>query len=375
MKITDVRCVVFEWESPNFSFRGGSRRLYGHRSVPHMIVRVLTDEGIEGNCSQYVTGNRGIVDYIETRLRPLLTGQDPTRVEELWQKMWRFGRTSHPHPYIIGCLDVALWDILGKAVQMPIYKLLGAYRDRVPVYASSQGFPTPEEVVEEAQEYVRKGYRAYKVHPNDPDEAHPKFDVEVCTALRRALGNDIDLMLDPVALYNREQSLWVGRRLEELNFIWLEEPMPEWDIEGYSKLCDALDLPILGPEIVTGSMFSTPEYLLRRAVDIVRSDVRIKGGIGPVKKTAGMAEAFGMNLEIHACASPLFNVANLHVMCSIKNSTYHELLVPPEWFAAGVVEDARIVDGYIEVPNKPGLGLEIDWNYIGMHKIYETPAG
>ena len=374
MKITDVRCVIFEWTSPQFEFKGPMRRLLGHRSVPHMIVRVLTDEGIEGNSSQYVTGNKGLAEHIETVLRSRLVGEDPIYVEAVWQKLWRLGRNTHPHKFIQGTIDVCLWDIAGKASGLPIYKMLGGYRDKVPAYASSQGYPTIEAIVEEAGNCIQQGYKGYKVHPFDPDHADPKKDVEACIALRKALGDDIALMLDPYGLYNREQSLWVGRQLEELNFVWLEEPMPEWDIEGYSKLCEALDIPILGPEIVGGSMFSTPEYILRRAVDIVRSDVRIKGGIGPLKKTAGMAEAFGMNIEIHTCAAPLFNVANLHVMCSIRNSDYHEVMVPAEWFSAGVVEDVKIdKEGYVTLPDKPGLGLEIDWKYIDKHKIYETP--
>jgi L-alanine-DL-glutamate epimerase-like enolase superfamily enzyme len=179
-------------------------------------------------------------------------------------------------------------------------------------------------------------------------------------------------MMDPYGIYNREQALLVGRALDEINFEWFEEPMCEWDIEGLAILADEIKTPVLGPEIVYGSIFSTPEYILRRAVDIVRTGVRDKGGIGPVKKIAGLAEAFGMNCELHYNGAPLYHVANLHVACSIRNSKYHEIMVSP--YTAGVVEDVNIdKDGYVTVPNKPGLGLEIDWDYINKHKIYETP--
>ncbi|MFW6116470.1 MAG: mandelate racemase, partial [bacterium] len=150
MKITDVRCVVFEWTSPEFEFKGPIGRLVGRKSVPHMIVRVITDEGVEGNSSQYVRGNRGLVEHIETVVRPWLIDKDPTQVEVIWQGLWRLGRTTHPHKFVQGTIDVCLWDILGKVAGMPLYKLLGAYRDRVPAYASSQGCPTLEAVVEEA---------------------------------------------------------------------------------------------------------------------------------------------------------------------------------------------------------------------------------
>jgi L-alanine-DL-glutamate epimerase-like enolase superfamily enzyme len=181
-------------------------------------------------------------------------------------------------------------------------------------------------------------------------------------------------MYDSFGKYNREQALWLGRRLEELNFLWYEEPTHEWDIEGYAQLCAALDIPILGLESVPGSMFTTPEYILRRAVDMVRSNVTNKGGIGPVKKTASLAEAFGMNCEIHAGMSPLSNAANLHVIGSIKNCTFCELMVPRDTFSAGVIEDVKIdKEGYVKIPNKPGLGLELDWKSINAHKTYETP--
>jgi L-alanine-DL-glutamate epimerase-like enolase superfamily enzyme len=100
----------------------------------------------------------------------------------------------------------------------------------------------------------------------------------------------------------------------------------------------------------------------------------MKGGIGPVRKTAAMAEAFGMPCLVHSCAAPLFNVANLHILCSIKNSKYHEVLIPAENFSAGVIEDVYLdKNGYVSPPDKPGLGLEIDWSYVNRHKIYETP--
>jgi L-alanine-DL-glutamate epimerase-like enolase superfamily enzyme len=336
-----------------------------------MFLRVLTDAGIEGNCTTFVMG-RERVEFIEKIVSPGIIGHDPLYREAIWQQMWRQSRLTFPHQLMQGPIDVCLWDIAGKAAGMPIYKLLGACREKVPAYASSRTLPTPEDYAREASQYAQKGYTAYKLHAfGDPHK-----DVAACRAARQAVGDDIDLMLDAVAAYDRAGSLYVGRELEDLNFLWLEEPLPDWDVEGYARLSEALDIPVAGTEVVPGSIYSTSEYLLRRAVDIVRSDVIFKGGIGPVKKTAGMAEAFGMNLEIHTTGTPLSNVANLHVMCAIKNSRYHEILVPEEFFGGGVIEDVAIdSDGCVTVPDKPGLGLEIDWDYINTHKEYETPSG
>ena len=376
MKITDVKCVIFEWTPPVSAFKGAIGRVLGNRAtVPHMIVRVLTDEGIEGNSSQYVIGHQGLAEHIETRMKPRLIGKDPRYVETIWQDMWRYTRSSHSHKFIQGTIDVCIWDILAKVANLPLYQLLGAYRDKVLAYASSQGCPTIEETVEEALEFKDRGYKAYKIHLDDMDKSNPKYDLALCTALRENLGDEYGLMHDPASMYTREEALYVGLGIQELGFEWFEEPINQWDIEGYAQLCQSLHIPIAGIETVSGSMFSTPEYIIRRAVDYILTDVRMKGGIGPVRKTAGMAEAFGMQCLVHACAAALFNVANLHVLCSIKNSKYHEILIPAENFSAGVIEDVYPdKDGYIAPPNKPGLGLEIDWSYVGKHKIYETPS-
>lgn len=370
MKITDVKCVIFEWEPPT-SVKGALGRVLGNKkTIPYMIVRVLTDEGIEGNSNQYVIGHQGLAEHIETRMKPRLIGRDPMCVEQIWQDIWRFTRSTHSHKFIQGTIDVCLWDILAKAANLPLYKLLGAYRDKVLAYASSQGCASIDETVEEALEYKARGYKGYKIHLNDMDHSHPKYDVALAQALRKALGDDFSLMHDPASMYTREEALYVGLGLQELGFEWFEEPINQWDIEGYAQLCQTLNIPIAGIETVDGSMFSTPEYIIRRAVDLILTDVRMKGGIGPVRKTAGMAEAFGMNCLIHACAAPLFNVANLHLLCSIKNSMYHEVLIPAENFSAGVIEDVYPdPKGYISPPNKPGLGLEIDWSYVNRHKI------
>ena len=375
MKITDMRCLIFEWQSPA-GIGGMMRNLVGQKGAPYMMLSIYTDEGIQGNCNQFVSGSRGYVDFIETRIRPMLVGEDPTYIETIWQKIWRAGRLTVEQqviPMVQGAIDICLWDINAKAVGLPIYKMLGAYRDKVLGYACSEGCPTTEELIGEALEQKEKGYKAYKYHPIDPYNVNPKEDIQNCTALRKALGDNFILMNDPYGIYNREEALMVGRALDELNFDWFEEPMGEWDVEGLAILAAEIRTPVLGPEIVYGSLYSTPEYIIRRAVDIVRAGVRDKGGIGPLKKIASMAEAVGMNCEIHNAVAPLYSVANLHVMCSIKNSKYHEKMVRPYW--AGVLEDVEIDrDGYIAVPQKPGLGLEIDWEYINKHKTYETPS-
>ncbi len=362
MKITDIELIFYKWQLPaTIQWVSDIPAIDMSEVMPLALMKVSTDEGIEGYSSC-----RGADERSLRILKPLVVGQDPFDREKIWQNLWRATRLLDIPAYTHAALDVALWDIGGKAANLPIYKLLGAYTDKVLAYASSRTLPSPEAYAEEVLKHKEAGYTAYKLHAH----GDPKKDVAACTAVRKAVGDEMVLMLDAVAAYNHEQALWVGRELEKLGFHWYEEPLRDFDIQGYVELSRALDIPIAGVEVVPGSLYSTPEYILRQAVDIIRSDVNYKRGITPLKKTATLAEAFGMMCEIHTTGNPLSNVANLHVMCSIKNTEYHEILVPEDWFSTGVIEDVRIdKEGYVHVPQKPGLGLDIDWDYIDKHRI------
>lgn len=358
MRIKDVKFQVFKRDLPVPADRlvvsGVSMEKIWTEGV---LVRILTDEGIEGNGMN--TGGRAMAEYL-SNLKPALIGQDPLDREKIWQELWHLDRLMFLPQLALGSIDVALWDIGGKAAGLPIYKLLGAYRDKVRAYASSMGTPDVESCVQQALHYKNKGYTAYKIHAWGIADK----DIEVCKAVREAVGHDIDLMLDAMG-YSHEEALRVGRELEKLGFFWYEEPVLDYDIHGYKQLSRALDIPIVGTEVIPGSLYSAPEYIVTGAVDIIRGDVLFKGGITPVKKLAALAEAFGMNMEIHTNCNPLGNSAHMHVTCSIKNCEFYEVFVPEEYFSFGVKEDIRIDDeGYAHVPQKPGLGMEIDWNSI-----------
>ena len=174
------------------------------------------------------------------------------------------------------------------------------------------------------------------------------------------------LMLDG-GPYRREVALQMGKLCDELNFYWFEEPVYDYDIEGLIKLREKIDAPIAAAETPLMSMYSIPEYLIRRAVDIVRHDVMIYGGITPVKKVADMCDAFGMQCELHSGAHgfPICNVANLHVECASKNCEFHEVRWPD--VVRFGLKEYPVIDneGYVHIPQKPGLGVEIDWESLG----------
>ena len=360
MKIKDVKVQVIRRDievSDGAQFtQGGISFLDKWIEIP--ILRIITDEGVEG--SSFGFSGRELAPFLVS-LKPLLLGEDPLFREELWQKLWEQSRMLFIPPTVLSMIDVALWDIGGKVANLPIYKLLGAYREKVRAYASTPKFSSVEEYVDKVLEYKARGFTACKFHV----PCIPSKDLEICRAVRKAVGDDMLLMLDPVGAYDREQALMVGRELEKLNFYWYEEPISDFDICGLTQLCRKLDIPIASLEVLPGNLYTRAHYIAEQAVDIVRSDVMYNGGITSLKKTATLAEAFGMKCEIHNNTNPLMNAANLHVTCSIKNCDFYECIMAEEVTEFGVAEGIVIDNqGYAHVPKGPGLGMEVDWEYI-----------
>lgn len=369
MKITDVRLVSFRPPMPQ-GFQ--TPTLYGGQSIgayvtDFLAVQIKTDEGV---CGEVVSayGGLSLAHSIADRLRPLLIGKDPAFREAIWQDMWRRDRLLYTTQFAIGTVDVALWDCYAKSLNAPLYQLLGGVRDKVPVYASSMEHPSTELFVEEALKYKELGYQGYKLHV----WGDARRDIDLCIAVREAVGDRFPLMVDVAGNYNQQQALEVGKVLEDLKYHWYEEPLRDFDLHGYRMLADKLNIAIAGTEVVGGSIYSAPEYITTRAVDIVRADVSFKGGIGPVKKMASLAEAFGMNLEVHTNANTIIDAANLHVIASISNTEYFEQLVPEPLFTLCGVEKIHIdKQGFAHVPKGPGIGARIDWDLVERYKVCE----
>lgn len=368
MKITEVKIQIIKRDIK--APRGIGLRHEGVSFLENLaevpIVRILTNEGVEGIGFISLTASGVATGQYLSTLKPLLVGEDPLDRERLWHKLWGINRLLHLPQPALGAIDVALWDIAGKVAGLPIYQLLGGYREKVRAYASTMQLNSVDDYVEQALQWQEKGYTAIKLHV----EGVPERDLAVCRAVRRALGDDMILMHDPVGLYDHEQALRVGRELEELNFYWYEEPLPDTDIHGLIQLSNALDIPIAGLEDLPGNFYTAAQYITTGALDIIRGDVLLKGGITSLKKMAALAETFGVKCEIHLALSPVMNAANLHVACAIKNCDFYESFVPEEVFNFAVKEDIEIdKQGYAHVPKGPGLGMEVDWDYIDRHTI------
>jgi L-alanine-DL-glutamate epimerase-like enolase superfamily enzyme len=330
------------------------------------LASVVTRSGIEGN---YTLGtrywhpdwnNEGWVAFAKQALigksaleRPALTSQwDPPRR--------RRGQSSYA-----SAIDNCLWDIAGKAVGLPVYQILGAYRNRVMAYASSQHLKTVDEFVQSVLQSKAQGFRAYKIHPPEFAErgggSDYKLDMEVCRAVRKAAGDDFQLLMDPVGVYSRQEALAMGRLLDELRFVAFEDPIPTKDIEGLAELCRALDVPIHAGEFIF-SIYDYPEYIRRGAVDVVRFIVDNVGGITGGMKIANLAECFGMECAPHNWGDTLDHAVHFHCELAMPNNVWFEMTVPQGVFDAPYMRDhIRVAaDGYVYAPTKPGLGYEID---------------
>ncbi|MGV9861762.1 enolase C-terminal domain-like protein [Rhodococcus koreensis] len=364
MKIDDVKITVFRRPGDGTKIKGQSMQ---HLTADIVALQIITDEGHVGETLS-LGGGMGMGHYLASSIKPMLIGRNPLEREAIWKDMWDLNRLWFSPLFMVGTADVALWDLYGKIKNSPIHEVLGTFRTKIPTYASSMTLSSPEAFVEEALKFQELNYHGYKLHVlGDPD-----FDIECCTAVREATRDDFKLMVDVVAGYDQAQALRVGRALQEMGYHWFEEPLRDYDLAGYRMLTEKLDIRIAGTETNEGGLLARAEFVASNACDIVRADPSFTYGIGHTKKIGALAEAFGKNLEIHTNPNPMMDAAALHVALSLPNTEFFEQLVPTETFNFAVDQPVQIdSQGYAVAPDGPGLGVNIDWDYVNKYKIAE----
>jgi L-alanine-DL-glutamate epimerase-like enolase superfamily enzyme len=331
-----------------------------------IVVRVTTDAGLEG------IGEAGfsaeffstVGPIINQQLAPLLVGEDPRDVTALWQRMFdathMWGRRGI-ETYAISGVDIALWDLLGKLTNQPVYRLLGASKSRVRAYLapSLKGI---EETVEECRRAVAERSTAVKLRLG-PD---PAWGVELVSRVRDAVGDRLELMVDANMAFNRRTALTVARELEQLGVSWLEEPILSRSltqyVEDHSWLGDRLTMPLAGGE----SLFSRFEYLElleRRTFDVVQPDCTSVGGISEAKRVADMASAYNLTCVPHIASSSGTGIAlaaGLHLILACQNAPLIEFdpYGGPGWDGL-LMEPLRVREGWVEALEAPGLGVEL----------------
>jgi L-alanine-DL-glutamate epimerase-like enolase superfamily enzyme len=357
VRIAAVETVLYEprWPGDPFAPQG---RVFA-------LVRVRSDGGLEG-----IGRGWGAQAGLVQELAPLLVGEDPRDVERLWARLYAttIGRHGQERALVaaIGMLDVALWDLYGKGVGLPCWRLLGGYRDWVPAYAD---VPTrarsPEELGEQLTACVAAGYRAVKFHILDRD---PESIVAQTRAARRAIGPDVALMVDFFRWLDVPTAIAVARRIEEHDVHWLEEPAAWHDQPlGLAAVARATRIPIAGGE-GESTIHGCRAILEAGGVRYMQADVIGAGGYTPWRKIAGLCEAYHVRLAPHGASFPEINshlVAAFPHGESVPATTPGQ---PPEVWAR-LYTDFAIRDGRVQLTDRPGLGLELNEEFLAHHRV------
>ncbi len=329
-----------------------------------VTVELGTDEGIEGIGVTFFSGplTRALREAVEG-LGSLIIGDDPIRVEAIADKLWRAASGSGPggiFTLALSAIDIALWDIKGKALGLPVSTLLGGHRDRVPTYASGALMrPMPTDYLREAgPRLVSMGFKQMKTQMG----AEPTIakEIERIRVLREGIGEDIDLMCDINQLWDVNQAIDIGRRVEEYHLFWLEDVVAHDDFQGLARVADALTTPVCAGEYHYG-IRPFRHMLEARSIDIVMIDLLRAGGITQWMKIAGMAEAFNVPVVSH-----LIPEVHVHLIAAIPHGLTVEYM---PWTLRLFEETPAIEDGQIVVPQKPGLGLKFDEGTLRQFEI------
>lgn len=368
MLITDVvtRLVEFPLDAP---FHPAWARGRNMPALQMVLIEVETDEGITGVGAAHA-GPEAIV-AIERFIKPYFVGEDPFAVERLTAVL-RDAEILGPPLY---CMEIPLWDIIGKRAGLPVYQLWGGYSDRVPVYCATAEIRSAEERVEDVQRIVEQGFKAVKLRFHRSD---PRDDLAVVAAVRDAVGDRIEIMVDGNQAgvepghgghrtWGFALALEVARELERMGCYWLEEPLPRHDYDGLARLRDRLQtLRIAGGEDNHG-LHEFKLLLERRCYDVLTPDALLSEGVFQLRKVAALAEASFCEFAPHTWGNGIGFVANLHLAASTPNLTFLEYPHDPpsgwtaasrdQMFAEPLLADG---DGRVTLPDRPGFGFVLD---------------
>ena len=328
---------------------------YGADVMAFQAFEILTDEEVSGLSPIHI-------GPLPKRLSETIQGENPMNIERLWNKM--YWETQGRLMNAVGAIDIALWDIVGKVTKQPVYRLLGGFRDKVPVYGSGGGLNlTKEQLIREQLWYVEQGYKAVKMKVGlaDPDE-----DLERVKAVKEAIDPNIDLMLDVNNGWTVNVAIRMAKKLERYEIAWLEEPIWKMDIEGYSRLAKATEIPI-----ATGEGWHGLEYwgrmLEKKCCDVIQADPTMCGGPTAWKKIATLAETHGVLMAPHH--KPEHSV-NAQITAAVPNGLIAEEFYPGypipmfEFYRGRPFQK----NGWIEISQEPGFGIELDHDRMEWYK-------
>lgn len=347
MKITAIKASTLNVVSPP-----PRDKYYPYNS--YVVVRIQTDEGIEGMGYTILVNGDGastVRAYLEDNLIPRLIGEDPLQIGKLWQKMYdsdRGIRKKGIPVYAISALDIGLWDVLGKAVERPLWQLWGAVTDRVPAYGGG-GFITytVDDLVKEAEATLALGCRHYKMKIGLPNVME---NVERVRALRKELGNDVKLLVDVNQRWDVHTNVKAAKLIEEYDIFWYEEPVYADNISQCAEVARRINIPVATGENEY-TRYGFRDLIEQKAATILNPDITRCGGFSELLKISHLAAAYDVKIAPHLAPE-----LSIHVMAAIPNALLLEWSITRQtdlWR-----EDPQVVDGSVCVPNRPGHGME-----------------
>ena len=362
MKIVDVKTSVLGTAWRNLTF-----------------VRVITDEGLEGvgevRMNNHTDALRG---YFAEAVPNHILGQDPFEIESLVQRMYRndYARAGEIAMSAIATIEIACWDIIGKALGQPIYKLLGgAVRDKIKAYANGWYTVerTPEEFHAAAKRVLDKGYRALKFDPfgagfYELERAEKVGVVALVEAVRDAVGPDNEILLEMHGRFNPATAIEMARELERFQPSWIEEPVPPENLAALKKVAEKVTIPIATGERLH-TRYDYRQLFELQAADIIQPDITHFGGLLETKKLAAWAEAYYILVAPHNVGGPVSTAAALHLAASTPNFKIQEHFndFAEDWVKAAAPGNPEVVDGYFALPQGPGLGIKLDEAVLKEH--------
>jgi len=359
MKITDIKAYALR-----IPLKRGDLPAPTHQAVTPVIVKVSTDEGIIGVGEAWGLSNCALVTAKQVEvLAPMLKGRDPTQIQKVWEELYQVtyyhGRAGIALAAISG-IEMALWDIAGKAMNRPVYELLGGRaHDKLRAYASLRSYPEAKDAAQACAIIVEKGYTAVKLHEKS---------VAMVAASREVIGDAIDLLLDVNCAWTTTKAIEMGRQLEPFHLYWFEEPVwPGDDYDGLAEVRRVVNIPVTaGENEYTARGFKG--LISKRAVDVLQPGVYKVGGILQVKKVFTLAETFGIRVVPNCWSLGPAMAATVHISFSEPSCELIETAVDtPE---ANILREAPAPEaGFWKVPDKPGLGIELDEDVVARYSI------
>ena len=335
--------------------------------IGYTIVRVTTEDGIEGfGVTYHEVGGEATKVLIEKNIAPRLIGKDPFETEVIWQDMFQYLRGVGRKGLMfcaLSAVDIALWDLKGKIIDMPLYRLFGGNQTEIPVYGSG-GWTSydDDELVEEMKQIVASGYKHIKFKVGYEGGKNPRRDLERVRKVREAVGPEIGIMLDANNCWDAATGARFANQVKDYDIMFLEEPVFADDIPGLRKYKQSTDLPLATGEHEY-TKWGARDLILNNAADIVQLDGTRAGGFTEMLKVAALTQAWNLKFAPHAMEN-----IHIHLVSACPNALFLERLIMFEEITRNIYIDApEPVNGIMTIPDLPGLGLKLDMDFIREH--------